>query len=209
MYRRTHGRGVLRRRSWRAAFGGVFVKQFVRTFVVGSALLAMVAVAAPASAQDASQVDLGIGYQWLHAPDQSYPLGFNVDLSGALTGDLRWVGEFGWSRDSEGDFGLDASLTATSFGAGLRWAPASASYHPYAQVILGGQRDSINVDGDVTGDLFDESETTFILQPGAGVTVPVGPKWGVFGQADWRRIFYEGNGTNDFRFVVGARINLK
>jgi hypothetical protein len=184
-----------------------FVRQFVRTFVCGSALLALIAI--PASAQEAPAVDLGIGYQWLHAPDQAYPLGFNLDVSGNLTDNLRWVGELGWSRDSEGDddFGVDGSLTATSFAAGVRWAPAAAAYHPYAQVLLGAQRDSINVDSSIAG--FDDSDTNFILQPGVGVTVPAGANWGVFGQADWRRVFYEGDGANDFRFVVGARINLK
>lgn len=185
------------------------MKQFVRTFVFGSALLAMTAFAAPASAQDAPALDLGIGYQWLHAPDQAYPLGFNLDLSGTLTDDIRWVGEVGWSRDSESDddFGAEGSLTATSFAAGVRWTPPAAAYRPYVQVLLGAQRDSVNVDSDIVG--FDVSDTNAILQPGAGLTVPVGANWGVFGQADWRHVFYEGDGANDFRFVVGARINLR
>ena len=185
------------------------MRQLVRTFVLGSALLAMIAV--PASAQDAPAVDLGVGYQWLHAPDQAYPLGFNLDVSGALTDSVRWVGEFGWSRDSEedADFGVDASLTATSFAAGVRWAPPTAAYRPYAQVLLGAHRDGFNVDTDVVGTLLDGSETNFMLQPGVGVTMPVGSNWGLFGQADWRRIFYEGEGQNDFRLVVGARFDLR
>jgi hypothetical protein len=184
-----------------AAIRRRFVKQFVTKLVFGSALLACVAMAAPASAQEASKVDVGVGYQWLHAPDQSYPFGLNFDASGALVNDFRWVGEVSWSRDSESEGALDATLTAVSYGAGVRWAPAVAAYQPYAQVILGAHRDSL--------DVLDFSETNFMLQPGVGVTVPVGSKWGVFGQVDWRRVFYEDDGTNDFRLVVGARFNLK
>lgn len=187
------------------------MKQFVRKFVVGSALLTLVGMAAPASAQDAPKVDLGLGYQWLHAPEQAYPFGFNVDLSGALTGDLRWVAEVGWSKDSEGSdaFGVDASLSALAIGGGVRWAPPAKAYKPYAQVLVGVHRDSVNVDTTVFGNLVDGSESNFMLQPGVGATFPVGAKWGLFGQADWRRIFYDGNGENDFRLVVGARVALK
>lgn len=188
------------------------MKQFVSKIkiVCGAALLAVVAFAAPASAQDAPVLDLGIGYQWLHAPEQAYPLGFNLDLSGQLSGDFRWVGEFNWSTDSESDFGVDASLAATAFAAGVRWAPeAGAKYRPYAQVLVGAHRDSFDLDADGLDVDLDESQTNFMLQPGVGATFPVGDRWGVFGQADWRRIFYEGEGENDFRFVVGARVTLK
>lgn len=187
------------------------MKQFVRSFVFGSALLALTAIATPASAQDAPALDLGIGYQWLHAPEQAYPFGINLDLSGTLTGHLRWVGELGWSRDSEDvdDVDVSGSLTATSFGAGVRWTPPAASYRPYVQLLAGVHHDKLNVDANALAVYVDVSETSFMLQPGAGVTVPVGAKWGLFGQADWRRIFYEGEGENDFRLVVGARIDLK
>lgn len=186
------------------------MSKFVSKFVCGSALLALVAFAAPASAQTAPALDLGVGYQVLRAPDQTFPVGFNLDLSGALSGNFRWVGEFNHSRDSEGAFGVDASLAATAFGAGVRWAPeATAKYHPYAQVLAGLERDSVNLDVDGLGGLVDESDSSFMLQPGVGATFPVGQKWGVFGQADYRRIFHEGEGTNAFRFVVGARLTIK
>ena len=187
------------------------MKQFVRTFVRGSALLALVGMASPVAAQDAARVDLGVGYQWLHAPEQAYPFGFNVDASGALTSNLRWVAELGWSKDSEGSaaFGVDASLSALAIGGGVRWAPPAKSYKPYAQVLVGVHRDSVSVDTADFGNLVDGSESNLMLQPGVGATFPVGAKWGLFGQADWRRIVYDGSGENDFRLVAGARFTLK
>lgn len=186
------------------------MRQFVGRFVCGSALLAMMAFAAPASAQTAPALDLGVGYQWLHAPEQAYPFGINLDLSGTLSGDFRWVGEFNWSRDSEGDFGVDGSLTATAYAAGVRWAPdAGARYRPYAQVLAGLHRDKLDLEVEGVGNLVDLDEKSFMLQPGVGATFPVGDRWGVFGQADWRRIFYDDDGEHDFRFVVGARITLR
>jgi hypothetical protein len=186
------------------------VKQFVGKIVCGSALLALAAFAAPASAQEVPALDLGVGYQWLHAPDQGYPLGFNLDLSGTLNGTFRWVGEFNYSRDSESESGVDASLGATAFGGGVRWAPeAGARYRPYAQVLLGAHRDSFSIDSSVLALTVDEDEWSFMLQPGVGATFPVGDRWGLFGQGDWRRIFYEGEGQNNFRVVVGARLTLR
>ncbi|MFN8063997.1 MAG: outer membrane beta-barrel protein [Vicinamibacterales bacterium] len=186
------------------------MKQFVRKFVIGSALFVMAGMAAPALAQDAPKVDLGVGYQWLHFSGGSYPLGFNVDLSGAASGDLRWVAELGWSRDSEGSsaLGVDASATALSVAGGVRWAPAAKAYKPYAQVLVGVQRDSVSVDTNLFGNLVDGSSSNFILQPGVGATFPVGAKWGLFGQADWRRVFGDG-GANGVRLVAGARLALK
>jgi hypothetical protein len=42
-----------------------------------------------------------------------------------------------------------------------------------------------------------------MLQPGAGVIVPFRPGWGVVGQVDYRRVFFEEEGDNEWRLVLG------
>jgi hypothetical protein len=165
----------------------------------------MVAVTAtPAAAQGA---DIGLGYQFLRGDGESVPLGFNFDVAYPIMNQLSVVGEVGWSHDSESEFGIDASLNAVNFGAGIRWSGNyDPRFTPFAQVILGAQRDSYSVEG---FEEFDDSTTNFILQPGGGVSFKLNDMWGVFGQVDYRRIFYEGEGTNAFRLVLGARVNLR
>jgi hypothetical protein len=52
------------------------------------------------------------------------------------------------------------------------------------------------------------SGTNPLVQFGGGVAVPINDKTSFVGQADYRRIFTEGEGTNTIRFVAGVRIRL-
>lgn len=172
-------------------------------------MFALAVFASPAAAQEAATVDLGAGYQYLQAPDsQSYPLGANVDVTGALFLGLRWVAEAGVSRDREKDdeFGVTSTLMAVNYGGGLRFAPGRGRW-PYAQVVVGRHRDSFTVNADDIGDIISESRSTLMVQPGAGLAFNVG-RWRLFGQVDYRRIFYEEQEENDYRAVVGLRFRL-
>jgi hypothetical protein len=168
-------------------------------------LAALIVSAAPAAAQDAPAVELGVGYQFLDFEESSsLPLGFSVDVSGALTDTFSWVGEVGWSRDSEELLGADFSFTALHFAGGARWSGRySPRFTPFVQVLVGAQRSSYEEDGDDLG-----SNTDFLLQPGGGVAYSMGT-WSIFGQVDYRRVFFEDEGVNGVRFVVGARVPLR
>ncbi len=174
---------------------------------IGMWLAAVVVMsAAPVAAQDAP-LQVGVGYQFLHlsadGEGTSLPVGFNVDVAGPLTRSFSWVGELGWAHDSDSEFGFDSSINALHVAAGGRWSGQyNMNLTPYAQVLLGAQGDSGEFD-----DIEFETEWNFLFQPGAGVTYSMG-QWGVFGQVDYRRVFYEGQGANGFRFVAGARVNL-
>jgi hypothetical protein len=185
-----------------AAILEAFVKQLARPFVfLVLAVCAMSAV--PAAAQP--RIDVGIAYQILHAPDQTYPFGFNVDVSGAITDSLRVVGEVGLSRDSDSVLFVDGTLTALHGAGGIRYQSDTPGWASYVQFLVGVHHDSASVDvADVN--LPDLSENTFMIQPGVGIKVPIAPSFAVFGQADYRRIFYEDEGENDYRFLVGVRI---
>jgi hypothetical protein len=185
-----------------------FVKQIVaRVFCVAALGLCG---AAPALAQPS--IDVAVGYQSLHAqsqaadvPDQSYPFGINVDLSVGLNDSIRVVGEYGLSRDTDAAFAVTGTLSASHVAGGIRYASDTPGWSPYVQFLVGMQHDSFSVDV-ASNNLFDFSDNTLMIQPGAGITFPITRTVGIFGQADYRRIFYEGQGETDYRFVVGVRI---
>jgi len=173
------------------------VRSIVR-FVVALGVAASGLVASPALAQN---LDVGAAYQFLHAPEVNYPGGFNVDASLGLSDNFRVVGEYGIARRGGETFGVEGTLTATNYGGGLRIASDTPGWAPYVQIIAGAHEDKIN----------GFSLTTFMLQPGAGITFPLGSSLGIFGQADYRRIFYddEAGAENDYRFLAGLRFSRR
>jgi hypothetical protein len=173
---------------------------------------ALLLSAAPAAAQGSGTgaVDVGIGYQYLRAPDsQSYPLGFNADVTGPFLPGLRWVGEAGLSRDRErdDDVGVTSTLTAIHYAGGVRFAPGRGRW-PYAQLLVGRHRDGLTVNANDIGDIISESRSTTMLQPGVGVAFSVG-RWRLFAQGDYRRILYTGSAENDYRAVAGVRFSVR
>ena len=150
--------------------------------------------------------DTSAGYQLLHLPDQTFPFGLNVD--GARNfGPWAIAAELGWAHDKSDD----VSYHVFNGGAGPRWTHRStAKIWPFAQV-LGGfvhARASTDLSG---GD--SDSQTKFMLQPGAGAVVVAGDGWGIVGQVDYRRVFLDKekdgeSGENEFRVFVGIRFIL-
>jgi len=166
---------------------------------------------APA-ASNTPTFELSGGYQFLHVPDQNFPFGLNVD-GARHYGSLGLVAELGWSHGSDDSEGVDASFNAWNYGVGGRWTRFnSGRMWPYAQVILGAEtlHSSFEVGGVDTSD----TQTSFMLQPGVGVTYVVSDGFGIFGQVDYRRTFFdEPDDTDDsinnqFRVFVGARMIL-
>ena len=176
------------------------------------AVCALLLSPVPAAAQGSGTgaVDVGIGYQYLRAPDaQAYPLGFNADVTGPFFLGLRWVGEAGLSRDRErdDDVGVTSTLTAVHYAGGIRFDPRSGRW-PYAQLLVGRHRDGFTVNADDIGDLISESRSTTMLQPGVGIAFSLG-RWRLFAQGDYRRILYAANAENDYRAVAGVRVGVR
>src|SRR5215204_2876753 len=197
-----------------------FVNSFVGRFGVAVVFGAITLAAVPASAQSVS-----IGYQWQNVSvddEEDFtdcciaPFGINLDAAFPITPAIDVVGQLDWSRwsDSEVILGTsaDASANFTTFGGGIRWSGrGNPSATPFAHALLGAVRTSLGCEvagidcDDVIGDT---SSTDFMLQFGGGVVVPVGGV-GVVGQFDYRRFFYEGEGANSIRFVVGVRFGIR
>jgi hypothetical protein len=184
----------------------------MRTLVAVISTVACFAFASSASAQPATPTfELSAGYQFLHAPDQTFPFGLNVDGMRHY-GSLGWVGEAGWARHSDDDSGGTFSNNMWNFGAGPRWTGfGTGSSWPYAQVIAGLAVSHTNFD--IPGGLSD-TQTSFMVQPGVGMTFVAGDGWGIFGQVDYRRTFFEEadnvehSMNNQFRVFAGVRMIL-
>jgi outer membrane protein with beta-barrel domain len=171
--------------------------------------------AQPAQAPAASGTptyELSGGYQLLHVSDSMFPFGLNVDAARHY-GKLGLVGEIGFAIDSEEEAGIEASATAWNFGVGGRWTGFnSGRVWPFAQVLIGAE--VLHASVEAAG--FDESETetSFMLQPGVGVNFVIADGFGLVGQVDYRRTFFdepddvEDSVNNQFRIFIGARMIL-
>lgn len=192
----------------------------VRRFGIAVVFGAVTLAASPARAQNVS-----VGYQWQHVSVDNQedfvdcctaPFGINFDAGFPITPTIDVIGQLDWSRwsDSEVIFGtsVDGSVDFTAFGGGIRWtARGNPGVKPFAHALLGAVHTKLGceVGGINCGDIFgDTSATNFMLQFGGGVVVPVSGI-GVVGQFDYRRFFYEDQGANSIRFVVGIRVGMK
>lgn len=174
--------------------------------VVGliGAIAASLTVARPSAAQPVfTEPAVSFGYQMLHIPDETYPLGFNIDASGRMSNGWTLVGELGWAKDEQTEPGVSGTLKFMHYGAGPRWNFTGTTVRPFAQLIAGG----VHTDADTN--LSDDSDNAFMLQPGVGVVVPIAPRWGAIGQFDYRRVFFREKGDNEWRFVIGVRFGLR
>jgi len=137
----------------------------------------------------------------LHAPDQTFPFGLNLD--GAWNGSkaLGLAGEVGWATDKV----ADTRLHVWNIGVGPRFnaRPTGGRVWPFAQVFVG----AVHVRGG------GESDNHFMVQPGGGVSFNAGDGWAVVAQGDYRRVFLDEeefgeSGQNQGRFFVGIRLLL-
>jgi Outer membrane protein beta-barrel domain len=186
----------------------VFVKVSVQTLAVCTLTILVTSAAVPAAAQTAPRVDLSVGYETEHIPGQNYPFGVNADVSGALTGAVRLVGEVGMALDQQSVPTLNGTLSLYHYGVGPRFSATFGKVSPFAQIIAGG----VHTRADLvlpTGAAFSASDNAFMLQPGVGVLVSITRHFGVVGQVDYRRVFFKQGGDNETRVFGGARIAFR
>jgi hypothetical protein len=172
-------------------------------------------MAAAASAQTAVQgsapatqrIDVTLGYQLLHIPGETYPFGLNFDVGARVHPMFDLVGEFGFARDDRFGPGITGTQTFFNFGAGPRWINRVGSFAPFAQLLAGVASPGANLTTPA-GPLHDR-DWAFMLQPGAGIAVPMAHAFSAVGQVDYRRVFFRETAENEFRFVVGLRVGIR
>ena len=192
----------------------------VRRFGIAVVLGAITLAAVPVMAQE-----LSVGYQWQQISlddDEEFldcctaPFGINFDAAFPITPAIDVVGQLDWSRWSDSEIifgtGVDVHADFTTYGGGIRWsARGNPSATPFLHGLIGAVHASLGCEvggidcDDIIGE--DTSENAFMLQIGGGVVVPVGGI-GVVGQFDYRRFFFEDEGTNSIRFVAGIRVRF-
>lgn len=203
----------MRTRAFTFCFPAVLVLCAVATAAAQQAPAVRPAAVQSPAGTTTPTFELSGGYQVLHVPDQTFPFGLNVD-GARHYGALGLVAEIGFARDSEDIAGGgDASATAWNFGAGGRWTRfSSGRLWPFAQVLVGAE--VMHISAEVSGVEDSDTDTSFMLQPGIGVNFIGGDGWGIVGQIDYRRTFFdepddvEDSINNQFRVFIGARMIL-
>jgi len=150
---------------------------------------------------------IGVGYQVLHIPDETFPFGMNLDIAVHVVPSMALVGEFGFATDDQHESSVSGNLKFYTVAGGARWTMTTGSVRrvvsPYVQMLVGAARS----DADLiqNGMPFNDGDWAFMLQPGVGVTVPLTAPIGVMGQIDYRRAFFYGS-ENEWRVVLGVRV---
>ena len=178
----------------------------VVSLVLGVLLLSCVT----ALAQDKG--DISGGYRYLRSEGQSISKGWYVDVTGHLTPVVSIVGEVGGSYKTESEtvagFTAEGNGKVHTFAAGvkLRAAKVSPNAVPFAQILFGGGKAS--VEAKVAGvTVLDDSSTDPLMHLSGGVDVSGSSPIGVRVQAGWLRVF-EDDASNFFTLSVGAKIGF-
>jgi hypothetical protein len=145
-----------------------------KPFVVCAVLWGVFHASMPSRAEAQSGWELG--YQLAHIPRETLPLGVSVGVLGGLTPTWSVIGEIAAARESEEIPGLETKFTILDVGGGMRWTPQLESrVRPFVQVLVGAVRRSIDFDPELGG--LDQSETDFMIQPGAGIAYRMTDLW--------------------------------
>ena len=170
----------------------------------------LVSAAMPALAQTPPMpaTDLSLGYQSLHIPGQNYPFGVGVGVSKAITDMVRIVGETGVSINQQSSSNLNGTLTFYQYGVGPRIHAKGGRVVPYAQVLAGGVHSRADLTTS-TGAPFSASSNAFMLQPGAGVIIPMTRTFAIQAAVNYRRVFFSGDSDNETSIFTGVRIAFR
>jgi len=170
------------------------------------AVLLLLAVGAPAMAQDTPGVEISAGYAYMRDKelDESFPLGWYADIAGNLSPWLGLVGEVGGSYKRFTDVdGTRLTFSVHTLMGGVRLARRGGGATAYVQVLAGAARASISGGGQ------SGSNTDLAVQPGVGFDVRVSDGMAVRIGGDFRRIYGESDPglgrphSDEWRFIAG------
>ena len=112
------------------------------------------------------------------------------------------------SIDQQSSSNLNGTLTLYHYGVGPRVQMSSGRVQPFAQVLVGG----VHTRADLTttaGAPFSASGNAFMLQPGAGIIVPMTRTFAIIGAVNYRRVFFDGSPDNETNGFAGIRIAFR
>ena len=125
-----------------------------------------------------------LGYQLAHIPDDTLPLGFSVGIVGSLTPTWSAIGEIAAARESEELPGIETRFTILDIGGGVRWTPETIG--------------------------LDQSETDFMIQPGAGIAYRVTDLWSAVAALKLTETLTQNEFDlgDEFRLFFGVRLDF-
>lgn len=172
---------------------------------------------APSTVRSAvPRVELSVGYSYLYADWLSDDVGGSVPYGAVFAANFNLTPWLGLVVDLGGHYKSvevslpgygtgDLGLTVGSLHGGVRLSGRrSSSITPYAQFLAGGTTYQQDIDGESIGDLG----TDFSIQPGVGIIFGLSDRVGLEVGADYRRVFAEGEGVNEFRARVGVAFRI-
>jgi hypothetical protein len=194
-----------------------------RLSIAGVGAFLILFAASSAFGQTAPRGEIAAGYQFMRDFDfadaageigvpENFSSGLVISGAGVLNEWIAATGEFGYSRWDSGELWLgdelllDGHANVYTFMGGPRVYTRLARATVFGQFLLGAARSTGDVF--VLGEELAVSETNFALQPGGGVDLHLTNRLGVRAQGDFRRIFYEEEGSNQFRFATGLVVWL-
>lgn len=170
--------------------------------------VAVLALAAPATAQNAPKGDLALSYSVLYDKELPndvsgasgwFPTGWVASGAVRVTGNLSLVGEIGANYQPLTYQGVDVTLNVTSYLGGVRYtAKAGPRVLPFIQMLFGLARANASAMG------VSASDDAFAAQIGGGADVGVSRKLAVRLQGDYRAIRAHGSAGNEFRVAAGV-----
>jgi opacity protein-like surface antigen len=163
----------------------------------------VLAVGAPALAQDRPSTDLAVSYSFLHDNDikESFPVGWVVAATSHVNDWFGFVGEVGGNYKTLTVSGtsVDLHLSVHSFLAGPKFSgSAHSTVTPFFQVLLGSARARLAALGE------SESGSAFAVQPGGGVDISLSKAVAVRLQGDYRLLRDSGENFSEFRVAAGV-----
>jgi len=147
--------------------------------------------------------ETSLGWSFLHAAgeflDLNSALGWNVSVAGNVSPCVGIVGDATGNYKS-GSTAAEPDVAVHTFLGGPRFsARTSPVAVPFAEFLVGFTRTSFGLNGVGT------ASTEFTIQPGGGIDIG-NERAAARLSVAWRRVFYEGEPTNMFRFVAGVVI---
>ena len=175
------------------------------------ASVAFVVRAAPVTAQTTS-VEASARFQAMHdrALQAHFPIGWSADVAVNGAGSWSFLAEVG--RAYRSNDVLDTDLDVLTLGGGARWSFwREASVTPFGQLVVGWAR--MTSQARFAEESISASQNKLMLEPGAGVRVPIGSRWGAVGQVSFRRIFLDeerdgSSGINEITVSAGVRVGF-
>ena len=159
----------------------------------------LIAATAPGVGAQDARVSVGAAYQVLDGDALVYPVGFAVDVSISVVNGFSVIGETAWSRNTSQQFGLGETTRAFDAAGGLRWVVAHRALQPYAQLVLGAERETIAIER-----FGSDAATNLLLQPGGGVLMRLSGRHQVLVQIDWRHVRRDER-SDAVRYLFGLR----